>query len=74
MEQDQLRVEELIQSFAYNDRDHDGKISLDEFKSMLDELGAYIRDDVARIGFREIDSDHDGAIDVDEFLEWWTTR
>jgi Ca2+-binding EF-hand superfamily protein len=41
---------------------------------MLDELGAYIRDDVARIGFREIDSDHDGAIDVDEFLEWWTTR
>ena len=74
MNDDEQAVAELKASFDYNDVNRDGKISLDEFKGMLDELEAYVGDSEARIGFAALDSDHDGAIDFDEFLAWWTER
>ena len=69
---DQRTTEDLRESFRYNDHDGDGKIDLEEFKTMLDELEAYVGDREARIGFDAIDSDHDGSIDFDEFVAWWT--
>jgi Ca2+-binding EF-hand superfamily protein len=74
MDQDKERIAELAESFAYNDRDDDGKIGLAEFKTMLDELESGIGDDDARIGFAAIDTDRDGAIELDEFLDWWSER
>jgi Ca2+-binding EF-hand superfamily protein len=74
MNQNPQRREELQASFDYNDRNSDGRIDLQEFKNMLDELEAYVSDDVARIGFTSIDSDHDGAIEFDEFIDWWESR
>lgn len=74
MNDDERPVAEIKQSFDYNDGNRDGKISLEEFKDMLDELESYVGDSEARIGFAAIDSDHDGAIDFDEFLAWWTER
>jgi calmodulin len=67
-------VSELKESFDYNDRNHDGRIQLEEFKVMLEELEAYVGDGEARIGFGTIDTDRDGSIDFDEFLAWWTAR
>jgi len=67
-------VSELKESFDYNDRNHDGRIQLEEFKVMLEELEAYVGDGEARIGFGTIDADRDGSIDFDEFLAWWTAR
>jgi Ca2+-binding EF-hand superfamily protein len=32
------QLEELRETFEYNDRDGDGSIELDEFKAMLEEL------------------------------------
>lgn len=66
------QLEELRESFDYNDRDDDGQIELDEFVAMLDELGADVSDKEARIGFNDIDSNDDGLIDFDEFIAWWT--
>jgi Ca2+-binding EF-hand superfamily protein len=74
MELNAEELEELRESFDYNDGDANGKIDLDEFTSMLDDLEAGIDTDEARIGFREIDTDRDGAIEFDEFVEWWRER
>jgi len=68
------RLREFKESFAYNDRDNDGKIVLDELIMMLDELEAEVSSEEARIGFRAVDTDRDGAITLDEFIDWWQDR
>jgi calcium-binding protein CML len=67
-------IAELRESFNYNDPNADGKIDFDEFRRMLDDLGAGVSADEARIGFDEIDTDDDGAIGFDEFISWWSER
>lgn len=67
-------IAELRESFNYNDPNADGKIDLDEFRRMLDDLEAGVSADEARIGFDEIDTDDDGAIGFDEFISWWSER
>jgi Ca2+-binding EF-hand superfamily protein len=66
------RREELQESFEYNDVDGDGKIELDEFVRMMQELRAEVSNREARLGFGEIDTNDDGLIDFDEFVAWWT--
>jgi len=65
------QLEELRETFEYNDRDGDGSIELDEFKAMLEELESGMSAEEARIGFRDIDTNDDGLIDFDEFVAWW---
>ena len=67
-------LEELRESFEYNDSNGDGRIELNEFLSMLDALETGIDRDEAGIGFREIDTDHDGVISFPEFVDWWSER
>lgn len=64
-------LEELRESFEYNDTDADGKIELDEFVAMLDALDADMSNREARTGFAAIDTNDDGLIDFDEFVAWW---
>lgn len=66
------QLDELRETFEYNDRDGDGSIELDEFKSMLEELESGMSGEEARLGFRDIDTNDDGLIDFDEFVAWWT--
>jgi calmodulin/calcium-binding protein CML/plastin-2 len=66
------RLDELRETFEYNDRDSDGLIQLDEFIEMLDELEANIDEKEAKVGFHDIDTNDDGLIDFEEFLAWWT--
>jgi calmodulin len=65
-------LDELREAFDYNDRDTDGKIQLDEFSSMLDELEAEMSKSDIEIGFKDIDTNDDGLIDFEEFVAWWT--
>jgi Ca2+-binding EF-hand superfamily protein len=64
-------LRELQETFAYNDLDKDGRISLDEFANMLSELESGAGMAEAKVGFHEIDTDKDGAIELDEFIDWW---
>ena len=64
-------LDELREAFDYNDRDGDGRIQLDEFSAMLDELEAGMTDTDIEIGFKDIDTNDDGLIDFQEFVAWW---
>lgn len=66
------QLEELRETFDYNDRDEDGSIELDEFIDMLDELEANMSEEEAKVGFQDIDTNDDGLIDFKEFVSWWT--
>ena len=66
------QLDELRETFDYNDRDGDGRIEPDEFVVMLDELDADMSSKEAKIGFQDIDTNDDGLIDFDEFVAWWT--
>ena len=63
---------ELKQDFLRADRDRDGRIDLDEFRSLLQELEAGMSEEELRIGFREVDADRDALIDFQEFSDWWS--
>jgi calmodulin/calcium-binding protein CML/plastin-2 len=65
-------LDELREAFDYNDRDGDGRIQLDEFSAMLDELEAEMTDGDIQIGFKDIDTNDDGLVDFQEFVAWWT--
>jgi calmodulin/calcium-binding protein CML/plastin-2 len=65
-------LDELRETFDYNDRDGDGLIELDEFAAMLEELEADVSEAETRVGFRDIDTNDDGRIDFGEFVAWWT--
>lgn len=65
-------LDELREAFDYNDRDGDGRIQLDEFASMLDELEAEMSEGDVEIGFKDIDTNDDGLIDFTEFVAWWS--
>lgn len=67
-------LEELKESFDYNDANGDGRIEFDEFVAMLRGLDAEGSRDEARVGFDSVDGDRDGAIDFDEFVAWWSER
>jgi calmodulin len=64
-------LDELRETFDYNDRDGDGRIQLDEFSAMLDELEAGMTGADIEIGFQDIDTNDDGLIDFQEFVAWW---
>jgi Ca2+-binding EF-hand superfamily protein len=64
-------LDELREAFDYNDRDGDGRIQLDEFSAMLDELEAQMTGSDIEIGFQDIDTNDDGLIDFQEFVAWW---
>jgi Ca2+-binding EF-hand superfamily protein len=64
-------LDELREAFDYNDRDSDGRIQLDEFAAMLDELEADMSPNDVEIGFKDIDTNDDGLIDFTEFVAWW---
>ncbi len=63
---------ELHHEFAMADKDHDGRITFDEFVELLEGLDAGMSAAEMRIGFAEIDTGRDGAIDRREFAEWWS--
>lgn len=65
-------LDELRESFDYNDRDGDGRIEMSEFSAMLDELEAGMSKREVEIGFKDIDTNDDGLIDFEEFASWWT--
>ena len=64
----------LPTSFQFIDKDHDGTISLDEFKEAFREIGHPMNDEDAQRTFDLYDQDHSGDIDHNEFIQLATDR
>jgi calmodulin len=67
-------LEELKENFEFFDRDDNGRIDRDEFKRLMQVLGADAPEDELDVGFDVVDADDDGAIDFHEFASWWMNR
>ena len=66
--------DEFNELFEQADVDGDGSISFLEFKVMMADLDANMKESSLRIGFQEIDLDHDGEINLDELRPWWRSN
>lgn len=69
MEDEELQ--ELRENFDYFDADSNGVIDFDEFKKLLNALGAGMEEDEMEVGFDIIDADDNQSIEFDEFADWW---
>jgi calmodulin len=56
------------------DRNGDGRLDLNEFGELLEELGAGYSDAQIQSAFDALDADHNGEIDFTEFGQWWVGR
>jgi Ca2+-binding EF-hand superfamily protein len=68
------RAEELAEIdalFARADKDDDGQINFEEFKTLVRTLDEEISEEELRIGFAETDVGGNGRINIDEFRAWW---
>ena len=66
-----MASDELAETFEHFDDDSDGSIDRQEFKKLMEALGAEMSEAELEIGFEPIDTDESGEIDFDEFSEWW---
>ena len=63
------RQEELREAFRLFDKDSSGRISTEELKSVMKNLGENVTDSMIGEMMREADTDGDGHISYDEFAQ-----
>lgn len=74
MSRDTQRAE-LRETFDHFDKDKNGIIDRQEFRSLLqDGLSAEMEQDEIDVGFSIIDADGNGTIEFAEFAAWWLDR
>jgi len=62
---------EAVQYFRKYDTDNSGKIGLDEYKRLCNDLGQFMATDKDYSkGLIELDKNKDGLIDFNEFVDW----
>lgn len=65
---------EVSKSFDALDDDHSGAISHDEFRALLNRLGAHVSDSDFRKMVATLDVDNDGEVTKEEFMKWYAKR
>ena len=68
------KLDEIVSAFKLFDIDGEGKISLEEFKTILMNFGGEFKESDVEFIFNEIDLDHDGKLAYAEFVELWKYR
>lgn len=67
----QDKVNEVVEAFTIFDKDHDGKITLDEMKNILLKYGKDFNEEEVEEIFRLIDTNNDGSLSYAEFADIW---
>ena len=66
-----MSTDDIINAFEIFDRNHDGTISINEFKHILMDLGQKFSEDEVNEIITEIDLDNNGKINYRDFVEFW---
>ena len=64
-------IGDLHAAFAACDADGDGRMTHDEFESLLQSVGSQLSAVQRGSEFSRIDANADGLIDLSEFRSWW---
>lgn len=60
-------------SFAMLDKDGDGRVSADEFKELMADLGVTFTDETAAEAIAMMDTDGDGLVSLEELTAYMST-
>ena len=66
-----MSTDDIINAFEIFDKNHDGTISINEFKHILMDLGQKLSEEEVEEIFQDIDFNEDGKINYREFVEFW---
>jgi len=66
-----MSTDDIINAFEIFDKNHDGTISINEFKHILMDLGQKFSEDEVNKIITEIDLDNNGKINYRDFVEFW---
>jgi hypothetical protein len=65
------KIAEIRGSFEFFDKDNNGLIDFEEFRSLLRTVNPEATTSQAAEGFSMTDTNCDGYVDLDEFVAWW---
>ena len=66
-----MSTDDIINAFEIFDKNHDGTLSINEFKHILMDLGQKFSEDEVNEIITEIDLDKNGKINYRDFVEFW---
>ena len=66
-----MSTDDIINAFEMFDKNHNGTISINEFKHILMDLGQKFSENEVNEIIKEIDLDDNGKINYREFVQFW---
>ena len=66
-----MSTDDILNAFEIFDKNHDGTLSINEFKHILMDLGQKFSEDEVNEIITEIDLDNNGKINYRDFVEFW---
>ena len=71
---DESDEDQVLKAFKSFDKDHDGKITMYEFRYILTQLGDMFTDEECDTLFKECDLDNDGILAYQDFINFWRSH
>jgi calmodulin len=68
---DESDEDQVLKAFKSFDKDHDGKITMYEFRYILSQLGDMFTEEECDTLFKECDLDNDGVLVYQDFINFW---
>jgi calcium-binding protein CML len=66
-------TERFAATFAMLDKDGDGRVSADEFKELMAQIGVTFTDETAAKAIKMMDADGDGLVSLEELATYMST-
>ena len=71
---DESDEDQVLKAFKSFDKDHDGKITMYEFRYILSQLGDMFTEEECDTLFKECDLDNDGVLVYQDFINFWRSH